>query len=71
LSLFQTIALTRVASLGAFASPPIYDTDKSERQVPRLHHKRLNVAKTPMFQSLRLDFTLKAIRSYVARNSIV
>mmetsp|Transcript_18597 Transcript_18597/g.25686 ORF Transcript_18597/g.25686 Transcript_18597/m.25686 type:complete len:927 (+) Transcript_18597:506-3286(+) len=69
-ALFHPIALTRVASLGAFASPPIYDTDKSERQVPRLHHKRLSVAKTQLFQSLRLDFALKAIRSYVARNSV-
>eukprot|EP01036_Dinobryon_divergens_P022974 gene22974-31280_t len=66
-SLDQAIGLTRVVSLGAFASPPIYDTEKSERQVPRLRNKRRTVAKTQEFQKLRLEFATKAVASLVTR----
>lgn len=66
-SLSQPIALTRVVSLGSFTSPPIYDTEKSERQVTRLRNKRRSVAKTQEFQRLRLEFATKAVHSLVVR----
>lgn len=66
-SLDQAIGLTRVVSLGAFASPPIYDTEKSERQVTRLRNKRRTVAKTQEFQKLRLEFATKAVAILVTR----
>lgn len=62
------VKLARVISLGAFASPPIYDVDKAERQVTRLRRdKRRNTAKTSEFLELRLTFAMEAIKAVISK----
>jgi hypothetical protein len=62
------VKLARVISLGAFASPPIYDVDKAERQVTRLRRdKRRNTAKTNEFQELRLTFAMEAVKAVISK----
>lgn len=68
LMIMPPVKLARVISLGAFASPPIYDIDKAERQVTRLRRdKRRNTAKTNEFQELRLTFALEAIKAIISK----
>jgi hypothetical protein len=70
LSDLQPLSLTRVVSLGAFESPAIYDTTKSERQTTRLRRdKRKNAVNTSDFQELRLTFAFEAVVSLVAKET--
>jgi len=66
----QPLSLTRVVSLGAFESPPIYDTTKSERQTTRLRRDQRKIAvNTSDFQELRLTFAFEAVQALIAKET--
>lgn len=68
----QPLGLTRVISLGAFESPPIYDESDSLRQTTRLRrNRRKTVTSTADFQELRLKFVTEAVQALINKESRV
>lgn len=60
--------LPRVASFGAFDSPPLYDVQSSERQVSKLRKERRRaLTATQEYQQLRLVFAKESVTNIVSR----